>query len=339
MDTDLTSSVAVGGPFYDDLHIGDRFDSAPGVTLTDGLAATHRAIVGGRLHLASDHELSRRVTGRAAPLAPPALVWDVAIGQSTLVTGRAIANLFYRGLILRTHPAIGDTLRTRTDIVGLRPAAAKPGRPPRGLVVMHIVTTDQSGAVVLDFHRCAMLPARQSLPSPAAGELDPALPPLGPATFTPAIGSWNLAAFRESVPGRHFADVKPGSIYRVEAGDVVSSAPELARLTLNLAAVHHDQTAAGDGERLVYGGHTIGLAAAQVSRALPALVTILGWQSCDHTGPVHEGDTLHSEIHVERCENLAAGGLVHLRSLVRARPAGAESSHDVLDWRLIGLMA
>src|ERR1019366_8563194 len=103
---------------------------------------------------------------------------------------------------------------------------------------------------------------------------------------------------------------------------------------LNLAAVHHDQTAAGDGERLVYGGHTIGLAAAQVSRALPALVTILGWPGCDHTGPVHEGDTLHSEIHVSRCENLAAGGLVHLRSLVRARPAGVEGSHDVLDWRL-----
>ena len=338
MNTASPSSV-VGGPFYDDLHVGDRFDSAPGVTLTDGLAATHRAIVGGRLHLASDHELSRRVTGRAAPVVSSALVWDVAIGQSTLVTGRAIANLFYRGLILRTHPAIGDTLRTRTDIVGLRPAAAKPGRPPRGLVVMHIVTTDQTGAVVLDFHRCAMLPAQQSSLPPAAGDLDPALAPLGPASFAPAIGSWNLAAFRDGVPGPHFAGIKPGSVYRVEAGDVVTSAPELARLTLNLAAVHHDRTAAADGERLVYGGHTIGLAAAQINRALPALVTILGWQGCDHTGPVHEGDTLHSEIQVERCESLAAGGLVHLRSLVRALPKGADDSHDVLDWRLIGLMA
>ncbi len=91
----------------------------------------------------------------------------------------------------------------------------------------------------------------------------------------------------------------------MDAGDVVSSAPELARMTLNLAAVHHDRSAARDGRRLVYGGHTIGIAAGHVSRALPGLVTILGWQSCDHTGPVHEGDTLTTEIHVERCEERA----------------------------------
>ena len=41
-------------------------------------------------------------------------------------------------------------------------------------------------------------------------------------------------------------------------GDVVSSAPELARLTLNIAATHHDSRVGG--RRLVYGGHTIGLA-------------------------------------------------------------------------------
>lgn len=338
--TETLSPIDVGGPFYNDLRIGARFDSAPGVTLTDGLAAVHSAIVGGRLHLASDHDLARRVTGRAQPLAAPALVWDVAIGQSTLITQRAIANLFYRGLILRTHPSIGDTLRTQAEIVGMRLAAAKPGRPPRGLIVIHIVTTDQNDAVVLDFHRCAMLPARGGLAPSEVGELEPSMPAFGPDAFEPAIGAWNLAAFRMGVKGAHFADIGAGTVYRIEGGDAVTCAPELARLTLNLAAVHHDSTVAADGERLVYGGHTIGLAAAQITRALPALVTILGWQSCDHTGPVHEGDTLHSDIHVERCEPLArGGGLVHLRSLVRARRSGADTSTDVLDWRLIGLLA
>lgn len=43
---------------------------------------------------------------------PPriALVWDTAIGQSTVATGRVVANLFYRGLLLRTTPRLGDTL-------------------------------------------------------------------------------------------------------------------------------------------------------------------------------------------------------------------------------------
>jgi acyl dehydratase len=37
------------------------------------------------------------VVGTTGPLAHPAFVCDVAIGQSTLVTQRVKANLFYRG--------------------------------------------------------------------------------------------------------------------------------------------------------------------------------------------------------------------------------------------------
>ena len=98
---------------------------------------------------------------------------------------------------------------------------------------------------------------------------------------------------------------------------MVSSAPELARLSLNIAATHHDSRVGG--QRLVYGGHTIGLALAQASRLLPNLVTVLGWESCDHTGPVHEGDTLYSELHVESAALPAdRGGVLGLRSLVYA---------------------
>ncbi len=119
-------------------------------------------------------------------------------------------------------------------------------------------------------------------------------------------------------------------------GDVVSSAPELARLTLNIAATHHDSRVGG--RRLVYGGHTIGLALAQASRLLPNLVTVLGWQSCDHTGPVHEGDTLYSELHVESAEPTDHGGVLRLRSLVYAvGESDGEPDRPVLDWRFDAL--
>ena len=111
--------------------------------------------------------------------------------------------------------------------------------------------------------------------------------------------------------------------------DVVSSAPELARLSLNMAATHHDSRIGG--QRLVYGGHTIGLALAQATRLLPNLVTVLGWESCDHTGPVHEGDTLHSELHIESAED----GVLGLRSLVYAV---GEPDRQVLDWRFSARM-
>ncbi len=334
-----TAFIAAGGPFYDDLEVGDILGGAPAVTLSEGLAATHQAILGGRMHLLLNHDLSRAVTGSNSPIAPAALACDVSIGQSTLVTQRAIANLFYRGMILRAFPALGETLHTVTTIIGMRSATPRPGRPPRGLVTMRIHTTGAGGRTILDYTRCAMLPARASPDTAAVGETDPDPPDLSAAGLVAAFQGWNLTSFREHVAGRHFAALERGQVASLAGGDVVTSAPELARLTLNLASVHHDKAATGAGQRLVYGGHTIGLAAAQLSRAYPALVSILAWKSCDHLAPVREGDTLHSEITIDDTEALpGGGGLVHFRILTRSVGATGTIT-DVLDWRTIGLFA
>jgi acyl dehydratase len=300
------------------------------------MAALHAAIVGDRLRLPLDAELSRRVTGGL--IAHPGLVWDVAIGQSTLLTGRVVANLFYRGFMFRRFPHVGDTLYTTTEVVALRQNRGRPGRPATGLAVLRIRTRNQRNEEVLDFSRCAMLPLRNPEGQTSHNaDLDQIPSELDRRVLTAALASWRLDYFRASLPGPHFADMTAGTTWEVAGGDVVSSAPELARLILNVAMVHHDSSVSAGG-RLVYGGHTIGLAAAQASRALPNLVTIVAWRGCDHLGPVREGDTLHSSIELEQTESMAnGGGLLHLRSRVRAhRESGAE---DVLDWRFIGVMA
>ncbi len=88
----------------------------------------------------------------------------------------------------------------------------------------------------------------------------------------------------------------------------------------------------------MYAGHTIGLAFAQASRLLPNLATVLGWESCDHTGPVHEGDTLYSELHVETAEPTDHGGVLGLRSVVYAVSESAdEPDRQVLNWRFSAL--
>ena len=159
---------AAGGLYFDDLSPGQVFDWAPALTLTAGMAAAHQAIVGDRLRLALDADLCAAVTGAPGPLAHPALVCDVAIGQSTLVTQRVKANLFYRGLTFHRFPVIGDTLYTRTEVVGLRANSAKPGRAPTGLAALRMTTIDQADQLVLDFYRCAMLPASPDLSPDAA---------------------------------------------------------------------------------------------------------------------------------------------------------------------------
>jgi acyl dehydratase len=338
----VTASAQSGeqvGPFFEQLEVGQRIERAPALTLTHGHAAIHQAIVADRLRLSLDAGLSADVIGAPSPLAHPALVWDVAIGQSTLVTRRVIANLFYRGLVFRRAPVIGDTLHTTTEVVALRQNSRKPDRGATGLAVLRVRTVDQMQRPVLDFWRCAMLPlADPDGETGAADDLDAFSADLDPASLPAAVEGWRLDAYRDAVGGRPFDELADGATWVVQGGDVVSSAPELARLTLNVATAHHDAT--GTGRRLVYGGHTIGIAASQLTRALPDLVTIVAWHGCDHLAPVLEGDTLTSEIELERRQPLAAGGgLVHLRSRVQAHREPDGKSHPVLDWRLVGVMA
>lgn len=338
------SGQTPSAPYFDDLAVGQVFDRAPSMTLTPGTAAVHQSILGDPMRLPLDAALTRAVTGAEAPLAHPAMVSDVAIGQSTLVTQRVKANLFYRGMTYFRFPVIGDTLYTRTEVVGLKQNSTKPGRDRTGLAALRMTTIDQADRLVLDFYRCAMLPLSPNAPDTMhADDLSTIGADAAPVDPT---ADWDADAFRARVPGPHFDPDVAGAVL-MSTGDVVSSAPELARLSLNIAATHHDWRV--NGHRLVYGGHTIGLALAQATRLLPNLVTVLGWESCDHTGPVREGDTLFSELHVESVRPLpeGRGGVLSLRSLVYAvggRSAATrgvstgDPDRQVLDWRFRALL-
>jgi len=323
------------GPYFDELTAGQAFPAVAGVTLTDGLAAAHQAIVGDRLALSLDAALADVVLGSPGQGRPanPALVWDVAIGQSTVATQHVKANLFYRGLWFRRLPVIGDTLRTVTRAEGLRQNRPRVGRGATGLAALRITTVDQHDRPVLDFWRCAMLPLRDPAGTTGhADDLDAIGASAQPAAPAALLDGWRLDRFAAYGFWPRYGDLVPGDVIEIDGGDVVSGAPELARLTLNIARVHHDEQAAG-GTRLVYGGHTIGIALSQAARALPGLVTVAGWHSCDHLAPVHEGDTLRSSIEVESAQPLAAGGVAGLRSRVYS------GSGQVLDWRFVAVLA
>ena len=177
--------------------------------------------------------------GAGPPLAHPALVWDVAIGQSTVATGRVIANLFYRGLLLRRP---GAARRHAAHDDRGRRAAREPlgGRGRPGSRVLRIRTVDQEDRPVLDFTRCAMLPLRDEPTGEAGDEVGGAADLDARARCAAAADGLDLAAYRARVPGPHFDVVPDGWTDEIEGGDVVDSAPALARLTLNVAMAHLD---------------------------------------------------------------------------------------------------
>jgi len=351
MDENRTASaesriINVEAPYFEDLKVGQLFSDDPAVTLTAGHATFHEALFGDRLRLPLDAILCEKVTGSKHALVHPNVVCNVAIGQTTSPTQRVKGNLFYRGLILHQPVFVGDTLRTSTKIVALKQNRAKPGRDATGMAALEIHVGNQRDETILHFWRCAMIPCRN--PNAVTGASDsfdtiPAELHMEQVEAAVPVG-WHLDDFRRGNPGEHFEELAEGSLYRIEARDSVTSAPELARLTLNVAKAHLDAASSPYGKRLVYGGYTISMASAQIVRALPNLVTLLAWRSCDHTEPVFEGDILRTEFTIDAKHKLkAGGGLVDLRATVHAERGdqapmpGADVS--VLDWRVIGLMA
>lgn len=323
----------IGGPWFEDFAVGQVFD-APAVTLTDGHASLLQSLTGDRLRLPLDHDAAHRVTGNDRALAHPLLAINVAIGQSTWASQRVKANLFYRGLVLKRQVHIGDTLSTTTRVVALKQNKPQPGRAATGVVALEISTRNQLGEEVLHFWRCPMLPCRDA--EAATGHADD-LAQVGAEVDETAVRTvvpaWNIAEVSDQWQGRKAVDIEQGTHCVIEARDTVTCAPELVRTTLNMAMAHTDAKLSYLGDRLVYGGHTISLAFAQVTRALPNLITLLAWDGCDHTAPVVENDRLRSEVTVLEKHALPQGALLRLRVQAWAARGEPEQEARVLDWR------
>ena len=268
------------------------------------------------------------------------VVINLVNGQTTFASQHVKGNLFYRGLLLQRPVFVGDTLTTLTRVVGLKQNKAKAGRAATGMVALEMETTNQDGACVLKYWRCPMIPCRD--PAAATGHDDDFgwIPErLDGATLLAALpDAWDLAPFAPAAYALPAPTLAAGDRVIVEAQDTITCAPELVRLTGNIAFAHTDASRSYLGKRLVYGGHTISLAFAQVARALPHIVTLVAWQGCDHLGPVLEEDIVRSEFTVDACTPVTHGGtLYELTVATWARRATGDGQYEesrVLDWRL-----
>ena len=168
------------------------------------------------------------------------------------------------------------------------------------MVLLHVTAVDADGRVVLDYYRCPLLPARSDDPSEAGDDVRGVADRAAQRDVHELIPvHWRLDGLRREPLGTLFGELRPGESWSLEAGETVTSAPELARVSLNLA---------------------------------------MTWRSCDHLGPTFEGDLLHSEVTLEELAPLDDGGLVHARIVVAAQAEDDDDPRPVLDWRLTGLM-
>lgn len=310
------------GPLYEDFSVGATLPPLPPITLTEADNAVYRAITGDQHLLAADATAYRRVAGTATgTLANPALVMQYSIGQTTMATRQAIANLYYRSVRVLRPVEVGETLRTTTTVLGLRDSAPK-GDQFRGKVWLGITTTGEDGPVV-EYERCALVRGSGPDQPGHADEIPGPSEPTPLDELTGAVPAWDLS----SLPRTEW----PDGDERVDPlRDHVDLAAPLARLTFNQAAVHRDHTTTADGRRLVFGGHVQGLAQASLTRMLPGLATVAGWDGCDHTGPAFEGDLL--EFRHRLVERVPVGGGSLMRFEVTGTKIHGGERSDILRW-------
>lgn len=311
------------GPFYEDFRVGATLPPLPSVTLTDADNAMYRAVTGDQHALAADAGRYRTVSGSGGALANPGIVMHYSIGQTTMATRQAIANLYYRSVRVLRPVELGQTLTTVTTVLGLKDSAPK-GDQYRGKVWLGIVTSSEDGPVV-EYERCALVrgngPARPGHDDDIPGPSDPS--PL--AELVGGVPAWDLSSLPAS-------DWEVGETKVDPLRDHVDLAAPFARLTFNQAAVHRDVTMTANGRRLVYGGHVQGLAQASLTRMLPGLATVQAWDGCDHVGPAYEGDLI--EFGHTLVESAPAGSGRLLRFETTGTPIAPDGTRgaDILRW-------
>ena len=123
---------------YEDFSVGATLPPLPAITLTEADNSFYRAVTGDQHALAADAAVYRAIGGTSA-LVNPALVMQVSIGQSTMATRQAIANLYYRQVRVLRPVEVGETLATVTTVLGLADSSPK-GDQHRGKVWLGITT-------------------------------------------------------------------------------------------------------------------------------------------------------------------------------------------------------
>lgn len=312
------------GRFFEDYSLGEVIRHAVPRTVGPGERALYHALYPARHALASSDAFAAACGLRAAPL-DDWLVFHTVFGKTVPdISLNAIANLGYaEGRWLRpVRP--GDTLRSESEVIGLKPNSNRGS----GVVWVRSRGLNQRDEPVLDYVRWVMVRTRD--PQAELGEavvptLAPAVP--GDALVIPEGLDFTGYDFALAGEPHRWGDYAVGERIDHVDGVTIEEAEHMlaTRLWQNTARVHFDVTARDDGRRLIYGGHVISLARTLSFNGLANAQCIVGLNAGAHANPCFAGDTVRawSEV-LDRVETPAPGvGALRLRTV--AMRHGADS--------------
>jgi 2-methylfumaryl-CoA hydratase len=225
------------------------------------------------------------------------LVFHVVIGKTVPdISRNAIANLGYAEFRFLSPVYPGDTLASVSEVIGVK----ENSNQKTGTVYVRSTGKNQRGQTVLSYARWVMVNKR-NLDAPAPAPVVPELASsVDPATLGAALPGLDLSGYDYALSGspKRWGDYAVGDkIDHIDGQTVEEAEHQLAtRLFQNTARVHFNQHVEGKGRfgrRLVYGGHIISIARAQLQWSRHAF-HILGLNGARHVAPSVAGDTIYA---------------------------------------------
>lgn len=291
--TETPAPKSTTGRFFEDFELEQRINHASPRTITEGDVALYHALTGNRFTLQTSNQFARHVGYHAAPV-DDLFVFNAVFGLSVAdVSINAVANLGYAGCDFLAQLYVGETIRARSTVIGLRETSDG----ENGIVYVRTEGLDHRDVPVLRFVRWVLVPKRD----PKSGKSKPATVPELPDAVRP------ITVPRHRL-NRDWDDASAGSPYRWDDyalgekidhidGVTIEEADHMTatRLFRNAARVHFDAHAMKKtpfGRRLVYGGHVIATARALSFNGLANACIVSAINGGRHTAPVFGGDTI-----------------------------------------------
>jgi 2-methylfumaryl-CoA hydratase len=312
------------GNFFEDFTLGQVIEHATPRTVTEGDRALYGAIYPTRFAVPSSAELAASVGLSPHPV-EELIGFHIAFGKTVPdVSLNAVANLGYAECRFHVPVVPGDTLRTRSEVIGLKENSN--GRT--GVVWVRSTATNQRGETAIDWARWVMVHKR-SADSPAPEAVVPDLAPAVDAADLVVPAGLDFSSYDVVAAGSPhlLGDYEVGERIDHVDGVTLTDAEHMmaTRLWQNTAKVHFNTDARPDGRRLVYGGHVISLARALSFNGLANAQLVAAINAGAHVAPAFAGDTVHAWSEVLDTAELDAPGVGALRLRLVATKGRDES--------------
>ena len=302
------------GRFFEDYSIGQVIDHACPRTLGSGERALYHALYPSRHALYSSDLFAQSCGLKLSPI-DDLIVFHIVFGKSVPdVSINAVANLGYAETRWLAAVYPGDTLRSRSTVIGLKQNSS--GKT--GVIWVKTEGFNQENTMVISFIRWVMVRKK--------GPMDVSFKTTVPKLKN--VLSASELSIPESLTFDSYNKVLSGSSYFLndyQIGEIIDHADGVTvtesehvmatRLWQNTAKVHFDTTARSDGRRLIYGGHVISMARALSFNGLANMQIIAAINGGSHANPCFAGDTIYawSEVLDISQTRISSIGAIRLR--------------------------